>query len=164
MTKKSLNLKNLALVMSHMNPSTRSLLRLFTAFALSASLVDVSAQESPKPIHQQTTPPLNARYELVQSTLAARLTFRLDRFTGRVWQLVRTKDDDNMWEEMTVLERPPAPTNTRARYLIFTSGLAARYTFLIDTETGKSWIVVSSKRKNQDGSEYDVSLWQPFAE
>ncbi len=38
-------------------------------------------------IHQQTTTPVGARFEIVQSELAAKWTFRLDRFTGRVSQL-----------------------------------------------------------------------------
>jgi hypothetical protein len=38
------------------------------------------AQEalSPTEIHQHTTPPPNARFEIVQSQIAARWTFRLD--------------------------------------------------------------------------------------
>ena len=122
------------------------------------------AQESPKPVHQQTSVPPNARFEVVQSTLVARLTFRLDRFTGRVWQLVRTKADDNAWEETAVLERPAPPASPRPHFQIFTSGFVARHTFLVDTDTGRSWLVVTSKRKNADGSDYDVTVWQPFSE
>lgn len=59
------------------------------------------AQES-KPAHQLTFPVPSARFEILQSPLAARWTFRLDRYTGKVWQLVKTKDDDNTWEEMLV--------------------------------------------------------------
>jgi hypothetical protein len=54
--------------------------------------------------------------------------------------------------------------SSRARYQLFTSGLAARHTFLIDTETGRTWVVVTAKRKAQDGSEYEVNSWQPFAD
>jgi hypothetical protein len=55
----------------------------------------VGAQE-PSDIHQHTTPPVGARFEVLQSELAAKWTFLLDRYTGRVSQLVKTKDDENV--------------------------------------------------------------------
>jgi hypothetical protein len=122
------------------------------------------ADDFPPPPHQHTSPPTNARFEVLQSSLAAKWTFRLDRYTGRIWQLVKTKDDDPKWEEMPVLERPASQAAGKPRFQLFTSGLAARHTFLIDTESGKSWIVVSGKRKSIDGSDYDITLWQPFAD
>jgi hypothetical protein len=125
--------------------------------------LNLRAQE-PSDIHQHTVAPTNARFEIVQSELAAKWTFRLDRFTGHVAQLTHNKDDEDMWEEMRVIGIPYIASPTRARFQIFTSGLAARHTFLIDTDTGKTWVIVTSKGKNEDGTEYDVSLWQPFAE
>ncbi len=100
----------------------------------------------------------------MQSTLAARLTFRLDRFTGRVWEFVKTKDDDNAWQETLVIERPQVAAPKRARFQIFTSGLAVRHTFLLDTDTGKSWVLVIGKTKESDGSETEYRAWQVFAE
>ncbi|HMN79163.1 MAG TPA: hypothetical protein PKA20_04440, partial [Burkholderiaceae bacterium] len=114
--------------------------------------------------HQSTTSPAGSRFELVQSTLAARWTFKLDKYTGRVWQLVRTKDDDNTWEEMRVFDRPSVPGPARPRFQIFTSGLAARHTFLFDADTGKTWLVVTGKKKGLDGAENEYNVWQPFAE
>lgn len=123
----------------------------------------VGAQQ-PSDVHQHSTAPPNARFEIIQSELAAKWTFRLDRFTGRVAQLVRTKDDDNVWEEMQVIGLPQVRTQTRPHFQIFTSGLAARHTFLIDTDTGKTWVVVTGKKKRTDGTEYEVNVWQPFEE
>jgi len=121
------------------------------------------AQQMPSDVHQQTTPPSNARFEVLESELAAKWTFRLDRFTGHVAQLVKTKDDDNAWEDMQVVGLPTLSAPNRARFQLFTSGLAARFTFLIDTDTGQSWVVVSGKAKHADGTEYDVNRWVPFA-
>lgn len=123
----------------------------------------VGAQQ-PSDAHQHSTPPPNARFEIIQSELAAKWTFRLDRFNGRVAQLVRTKDGDNEWEEMQVIGLSRVQAQTRPHFQIFTSGLAVRHTFLIDTDTGKTWVVVTVKRKRTDGSEYEVSVWQPFEE
>ena len=122
------------------------------------------AQESPSDVHQHTAPPPSARFEIVQSELVAQWTFRLDRFSGRVAQLVRTADDDNSWEEMSIIGLPTISAPTRARFQLFLSGLAAKFSFLIDTDTGKTWLLVSGKRKNPDGTEYEVHYWQPFAE
>ncbi len=126
---------------------------------LMAADIDVNVRS-----HQLTSTPAGARYEVLQSTLAAKWTFRLDRFTGRVWQLVKTADDDNTWEEMQVYERPGTQNPTRARFQLFTSGLAARHTFLIDGDTGKTWVVVVGKRKDKDGNEFEINSWQPFAQ
>ena len=123
--------------------------------------VTVGAQELSDQ-HQQTTTPPNARFEVMQSQLVARLTFRLDRFTGRVAQLVRTSDDNNAWEEMEVIGLPAMSQAARPRFQLFTSGIAARHTFLIDNDTGKTWVIVNGKRTNSDGSEYEVTLWEPF--
>ena len=120
------------------------------------------AQEWATRPHQQTSPPPNSRFEIIQSPLAAKWTFRLDRYSGQVWQLVKTKDDNNTWEEMSVVDRPKLPTTPKPRFQLFTSGLAARHTFLIDADTGKTWLIVTGKRKNSDGTEYEISLWEPF--
>jgi hypothetical protein len=114
-------------------------------------------------IHQYTTPPSNARFEIVQSELAAKWTFRLDRFTGHVAQLVSTKDNNNSWEDMEVTGLEPIRSPMQARFQLFTSGLAAKHTFMIDTDTGKTWVLVSGKRKLADGTDYETSLWEPFA-
>ena len=124
-----------------------------------ATDIDVNVQS-----HQLTSTPAGARFEVLQSTLAAKWTFRLDRFTGRVWLLVKTADDDNAWEEMQVYQRPETPSPTRARFQLFTSGLAARHTFLIDGDSGKTWVVVVGKRKDKNGKEFEVNAWQPFAQ
>ena len=60
-----------------------SMLLFFSTIANSQDISDV---------HQQTVAPINARFEIVQSELAAKWTFRLDRFTGRIAQLVQTRD------------------------------------------------------------------------
>ncbi len=138
-------------------------MRCTIVFAVAISVaMPAPAQDQPNNLHQATTLPTGARFEILQSELAARWTFRLDRFTGRVAQLARTKDDDNTWEEMEVIERPAMSAPTRARFQLFSSGLAAKYTLLIDTDTGQTWQIVTVKRKTTDGSQQEVIVWQPF--
>jgi len=35
---------------------------------------------------------------------------------------------------------------------------------MIDTDTGRTWIVVTGKRKESDGTEIEYHAWQPFAD
>jgi len=118
-----------------------------------------SAQE-PADIHQHTTPPADARFEVMQSELTAKWTFRLDRFSGHIDQLVKTSDG-SVWQAMTIMGLPPV-TATRARFQLFTSGLAAKFTFLIDTTTGQTWELASGKTKLPDGTESESLAWQPI--
>ena len=135
-----------------------ALLGLLISAAVAAD-VDVTVRS-----HQQTTAPPGARHEVVQSTLAARWTFRLDRFTGRVWQLVKTQEDQNKWDEMRIYDRPQLQNPTRPRFQLFSSGLAARHTFLIDTDTGRTWVIVTGKKRDADGTETEYQAWEPFAD
>jgi hypothetical protein len=138
--------------------------RIIILVFVSAFLGIASAQESASDIHQQTTPPPGARFEVIQSQLAAKWTFRLDRFTGHVAQLVKkTKTNDNKWEEMEILDLPLSSQANRPKFQIFTSGLAAKFTFLIDTDTGQTWVLVTSKEKDSNGEEYESNSWAPFA-
>ncbi len=122
------------------------------------------ADDFPSPTNQITSPVPSARFEIVQSPLAAKWTLRLDRYFGHVWQLVKTNEGDNMWEEMTVYGLSNRQGSAKPHFQLFTSGLAARHTFMINNDTGKTWLLVTENRKAKDGTEYEVNVWQPFAE
>src|SRR5438094_879805 len=119
--------------------------KLFVTVLMTMILATTAAAQDVSNVHQHSEAPQNARFEIVQSEIAAKWTFRLDRFTGHVAQLVGT-ENDRAWKEMEVEELetlPPAlgralgqTAPTRPRFQIFTSGLAAMHTFLIDTDTG----------------------------
>jgi hypothetical protein len=113
---------------------------------------------------QATASPPNARFQIIQSELAARWTFRRDRFTGQVAQLVHTKEGESAWESMPVQGLSSVGSPVKPHFQIFTSGLAARHTFLIDTDTGKTWIIVTVTTTNNDGTKEESSAWQPFPE
>jgi hypothetical protein len=122
----------------------------------------LAAQDQPSDVHQTTTTPPNGRFEIVQSELAAKWTFRLDRFTGQVSQLVSTKEGDYAWEEMEVVGRITSSGPTHPRFQLFSSGIAARYTFLIDTDTGKTWQLKTVTEKLPDGTEEENNVWEPL--
>jgi hypothetical protein len=101
------------------------------------------------------------RFEIVQSPLTAKWTFRLDRFAGRVCQLVETPDSDVAWEEMSVRDLPSIDlTQKHVRFQIFTSPLAARHTYLIDLDTGNAWRITTMLDENH--KETGI-VWEPFA-
>jgi hypothetical protein len=100
------------------------------------------------PDHVATVPPANARFEVVQSKMTAKGTFKLDRFTGRVWQFLRT-DTVEIWSAMDVQGfGTKGIASSAPRFQIFTSGLAFRFTLLLDTQTGSCWQIVSTEKGN----------------
>lgn len=65
-------------------------------------------------------------------------TFKLDKFSGQVYQLVHNKNDELVWDLMA---KGPNPANTvvvsgKVNYQIFTSGIAAKFTILIGARDG----------------------------
>lgn len=52
----------------------------------------------------------------------------------------------------------------RPHFQIFTSGIALRKTFLIDTDTGVTWMLVTGKQKLADGTEGEYRAWEPFGD
>ena len=91
--------------------------------------------------NQSTTPPADARYEIVQSALTAKVTLRLDRFTGETDQLTIRLDSTLTWEKFPRSNGglPDTKISGRANYQVFTSGLGVRITFLMNVNTGASW-------------------------
>lgn len=133
--------------------------RMAVAFALAVSVASTLAHSDASEVHQKTTLPEDARFEIVQSPLAAKWTFRLDRHTGQVYQLVKTPDDGKAWELMLVEDLPAIQGfSEEPRFTIFTSGLAARHTFLMDTVTGLSWVLTEVDL----GAATTINVWKPF--
>ena len=100
-------------------------------------------------------------YEIIQAQTAAKWTFRLDKMTGHVWILVQNKDGDYTWQVTKVDGLPDTKVNGPLHYQIFLSGLAAKFSFLIDTSSGKTWSLTTLTDK--DGKETDY-MWKPFTE
>jgi hypothetical protein len=118
------------------------------------------AQSEPTPIHVQSTTPANSRFEIVQSTIAANLTFRLDKRTGQISQLVHGSTEDLVWQPMLVigLAQTRDPSN-EGHYQIFLSGITNRFVFLIDTDSGRTWQLQSTKDSKTNEEELD---WIPI--
>lgn len=122
----------------------------------------VYAQSNVSDVHQKTTTPPNARFEIIQSELAAKWTFRLDRYIGKVYQLVKTNNNKNKWQEMPIEDLPAITKPRTPRFILFTSGIAARHTFLMDTITGKSWVLSAVEVPINDSETVTLNVWQAF--
>ena len=105
-------------------------------------------------VHEKSTAPKDATFEIVQSTLAAKLTFRLNRVTGKIWQLVQNEDGELSWAPVPVVALYRVPASSPPRFQIFESGLLARHTFLLDALTGQVWIFTESSENKR--------RWQPM--
>ena len=140
----------------------RSTVPLGAILALVVSLLSGLAAAQSANVHQSTTQPADGRFEIVQSPIAAKWTFRLDQHRGNVDQLVETSDGALAWQGMFVLGLPDVSSERKARFAIFASGIAARFTFLIDSQTGQTW-VLNSFSGTEDGSDGFVG-WIPFKE
>jgi hypothetical protein len=127
-----------------------------------AGLLPFSARAQDFPIapHSSSTMSDANRYEVVQSHLAAKWTFRLDRFCGLVSQFVRATNGDVTWEAMPIEKRPTCVMDGKIHYQLFSSSLAARHTFLMNTDTGTSWLLTT--RVNRDKTE--SAVWNLFEE
>ena len=112
----------------------------------------VNGQEQ-QPVQASTSAPASdARYEIVQTAVAPKVTLKLDRITGNVERLITGKSGNLRWEKMRVLPHPKAVNLAKPHYRIFVSSQADQPTLLLDTETGATWQLVTASN----------SVWQPI--
>jgi hypothetical protein len=107
-------------------------------------------------INQSSKIPEDARYEIVQSTINARGTFKLDRFTGKVYQFVMNEDSTNRWQEIprTFNPKDGATVKGKPNYQLFLSGLTRRFDFLLNVRTGATWEIMVDENGNES--------WEPI--
>ena len=112
------------------------------------SIVSLCWADNATPDHQKTSAPLDARYEFVQSQISVRGTYKLDKYSGAVYQIVTTKDGDIGWQEIYKKNHPlDKRTDGMVNYQIFTSGISFRFTFLINVNTGATWQLLETSQK-----------------
>ncbi|MGP0084066.1 MAG: hypothetical protein ACLP0B_10615 [Steroidobacteraceae bacterium] len=86
--------------------------------------------------------------------MIARLMLRVDRFNGEVDHLVLdTLGNGFFWVpvkmEQSAVKDFHAYADNRVHFQVFTSGLIADDTFLMDIDTGKTWILVKDQKDQQ---------------
>lgn len=99
----------------------------------------------------RTQAPGSARFELVES---GGIVIRLNRYTGETMRRIDDRTGPR-WEFVDVPERPVA--GAVPRFQIVTRENAAGM-YLIDTETGHTWVSVQSEPRGGRG----LFQWKPF--
>ena len=126
------------------------------AVSFSLTAPDASAQDLNSAIHYASRSPADARFELLQSALVARLTLLVDKYSGDVFELVKTKNDEFSWEKIfRIKSETDAVDGTHVNFQVFTSGLAAKYTYLLNIHTGQTWVLTNDKDK-------EILFWDPI--
>ena len=116
------------------------LLLLFILFSMSAYSQGLQKYQATK------TSQAGGRYEIVQSEIQRSQTFKLDKYTGKVYMLVTTKSDEVAWEEVQKNSAwHDTVTPDKVNYQLFLGGSAARDCFLLNINTGATWILVKAK-------------------
>ena len=136
---------------------TRRLARVAITTAFAALAPAAAGAQRPEVVeHQRSAAPADARFEVVQSALAARSTYRIDKHLGTVSQLVMAEDSTLSWEEIPRAAHPAGDPRVpgRVNYQLFVSGLANRFTFLVNVNTGATWRLVLNRR--------GILVWQPL--
>ena len=97
--------------------------------------------QSPARPNEKTTAPADSRFEIIQPAFSAKYTFRIDKFTGETSQLLVQPDRSATWQSVAKSAHPLADTKSpgRTNYQVFSSGIAVRYTYLINVHTGATW-------------------------
>ena len=92
------------------------------------------------------------RFSIVQSTLAAKGTFKLDSYTGDVYQLVTNTSNIESWQLLSKRRHsvPDTQIKNSKTYVLFTSTLAIRFTYLMNVNTGATWQFVQDPQTEEN--------------
>jgi len=95
----------------------------------------------------QRTSLCGGRWEFFMSEIAAKVSFKIDKFTGDVFQLVQRTNGTLTWE-LIIKENNSKDIKKQdsINYQLFSSGLGIRHTYLLNTNTGVTWQLVESKK------------------
>ena len=86
------------------------------------------------------------RYEIVQSEIVRSHFFKLDKYTGNVYQMVQKKDGSRTWKKMVVigLGLDEIKENT-INFQIFIGGIAASDCLMINIHSGNTYQLYKDK-------------------
>lgn len=116
----------------------------FAAFL--SAVCPCCAQVGTAVANERSAVPAESRFEILHSTIAAKATYRIDKFTGAVDVLTIAADGAVGWAGIPregnalSIELPNRPN-----YQMLVSGLALRWTLLINVNTGVTWQLNQSK-------------------
>jgi len=102
----------------------------------------------------RASPYTGPRFEILQSTIAAKGTYRLDRHTGEVSQMQARGNKTEVWHQLrripSLVQGEDSTIAGRPNYHLFLSTIAMRFTYLINTNTGATWELVEDTQTGED--------------
>ncbi len=95
------------------------------------------AESSEIPVSTSTE---NGRFEFIQSTIGRRLSFILDKYNGKVVQMVQVTEEGSIAFLPVLVDDPSEePKSQKINYQLYMSGVALRDCFLLNINTGEIW-------------------------
>ena len=67
------------------------------------------------------------------------------------------RDGGTAWEAMPIQKLPNCVDDSARHYQLFSSSLAAGYTFLMNTDTGTTWVLTTDNNGKNEST-----LWELF--
>ena len=88
-----------------------------------------------------TSIPDNGRFQVLQSSLTAKVTIKLDKYNGSSWRLVTNNKGEWAWKEISRSKHllDTKRNKDKVNYMIYTSGLDADFTMMTNINTGATW-------------------------
>ena len=104
--------------------------------------LSVKAEQSTGNISTSQT---GGRYEIVQSPFLRKCLFKLDKYTGKVYQYIIDSEKRGKWERVVVLLESEPKDKERINFQLFFGGIAAADCFLLNIHTGETYQLTKDK-------------------
>ena len=95
-----------------------------------------------------STSQTGGRYEIIQSNIKRSLYFKLDKFTGDVYQFVSTSDGGYTWQKIYVDGKGLGSLNKSITYQLFMGGMMAADCILLNIVTGETFMLFEDSKTN----------------
>ena len=95
-----------------------------------------------------STSQTGGRYEIIQSNIKRSLFFKLDKFTGDVYQFVSTSDGGYTWQKINVEGKGLGSLNKSITYQLFMGGMMAADCILLNIVTGETFMLFEDSKTN----------------
>ena len=127
--------------------TTNIILLIFSIFFISCNTEQIKQNEQLKSELEKINKNLislkihTGRYKIVQSTITARGTYKIDTYTGDIYQLVVNNEDENLWQSMDKYghSNNDPKIEGQKNYELFNSTISVKFTFLINVNSGATW-------------------------
>lgn len=87
------------------------------------------------------------RWEIIQSEIARRDTYKLDKYKGDVYQLVKKDNGENTWQKLTRLgDYLDKIEEGKINFQMFLGGISVQDQFLINIHTGDTWCIYQDSK------------------